>query len=120
MHLIFSYLNNVNSSYLNNVNSSYLKSINSIYLNNVNSSYLNNIDSSYLNNVSKSNHPYYDRYMYDTKYSWDKHVNSYINNYSLSGSNNYSDSYIYCYICGQSRTRSERGSSSKRTSMKGG
>nr|QUG56681.1 acetyl-CoA carboxylase subunit beta [Tetrastigma hemsleyanum] len=109
-----------NSSYLNNVNSSYLNSINSIYLNNVNSSYRNNVNSSYLNNVSKSNHPHYDRYMYDTKYSWDKHINSCINNYILSGSNNYSDSYIYSYICGQqSRTRSERGSSSKRTSTKG-
>ena len=66
-----------------------------------NSSYLNNVNSSYLNNVSKSNHPHYDRYMYDTKYSWNKHIDSCINNYILSGSNNYSDSYIYSYICGQ-------------------
>lgn len=57
--------------------------------------------------------------MYDTKYSWNKHINSCINNYILSGSNNYSDSYIYSYICGQSRTRSEHGSSSKQTSTNG-
>nr|YP_010314915.1 acetyl-CoA carboxylase carboxyltransferase beta subunit [Causonis japonica]UNA64480.1 acetyl-CoA carboxylase carboxyltransferase beta subunit [Causonis japonica]WMI39496.1 acetyl-CoA carboxylase carboxyltransferase beta subunit [Causonis japonica] len=82
-------------------------------------SFLSELESfffSYQNNVSKSNHSHYDRYMYDTKYSWDKHINSFINNYILSGSNNYSDSYIYSYICGQSRTRGERGSSSKRTS----
>nr|UNA62920.1 acetyl-CoA carboxylase carboxyltransferase beta subunit [Leea guineensis] len=87
---------------------------NSSYLNNVNSRDLNNVNSRDLNNVSKSNHPLSARYMYDTKYSWNNHINSCIDNYILSGSNNYSDSYIYSYICGQTRTRSKRASSSKR------
>lgn len=98
---------------------SFLSELESFFYSYRNSSYLNNVNSSYLNNVSKSNHPHYDRYMYDTKYSWNKHINSCINNYILSGSNNYSDSYIYSYICGQSRTRSEHGSSSKQTSTNG-
>ncbi|CBI23786.3 unnamed protein product, partial [Vitis vinifera] len=34
--------------------------------------------SSYRNNVSKSNHPHYDHYMYDTKYSWNKYINRFI------------------------------------------
>ena len=42
-----------------------------------NFSYLNNVNSSYLNNLCKSNHPHYDRYLYDTKYSWNKHINSF-------------------------------------------
>ncbi|KAL6310616.1 hypothetical protein AAG906_019287 [Vitis piasezkii] len=77
---------------------SFLSELESFFYSYRNSSYLNNVNSSYLNNVSKSNHPHYDRYI---------------------GSNNYSDSYIYSYICGQSRTRSEHGSSSKQTSTNG-
>nr|YP_010738023.1 acetyl-CoA carboxylase carboxyltransferase beta subunit [Pachysandra axillaris]WEQ92432.1 acetyl-CoA carboxylase carboxyltransferase beta subunit [Pachysandra axillaris] len=90
------------------------------------SSYLN---SSYLNNSSKSDNPYYDRYMYDTKYkySWNNHINSCIDSYLrseiridsyiLSGSDNYSDSYIYSYICSESVNSSE--SCSIRTSTNG-
>nr|YP_010127312.1 acetyl-CoA carboxylase beta subunit [Procris crenata]QPO90507.1 acetyl-CoA carboxylase beta subunit [Procris crenata] len=36
---------------------------------------------SYLNNVSKNDDPRYGRYVYDTKYSWNKHVNSCIDSY---------------------------------------
>nr|YP_008081374.1 acetyl-CoA carboxylase beta subunit [Tetracentron sinense]AGJ72066.1 acetyl-CoA carboxylase beta subunit [Tetracentron sinense]QNQ65594.1 acetyl-CoA carboxylase beta subunit [Tetracentron sinense] len=90
------------------------------------SSYLN---SSYMNNGSKNDNPYYDRYMYDTKYSWNNHINSCIDSYLrseisidsyiLSGSDNYSDSYIYSYICSESVNSSDSGSSSIRTSTNG-
>nr|YP_010593684.1 acetyl-CoA carboxylase beta subunit [Elatostema salvinioides]WAJ54361.1 acetyl-CoA carboxylase beta subunit [Elatostema salvinioides] len=36
---------------------------------------------SYLNNVSKNDDPRYGRYVYDTKYSWNNHVNSCIDSY---------------------------------------
>nr|YP_010529929.1 acetyl-CoA carboxylase carboxyltransferase beta subunit [Berberis wilsoniae]UHJ17274.1 acetyl-CoA carboxylase carboxyltransferase beta subunit [Berberis dasystachya]UXW92013.1 acetyl-CoA carboxylase carboxyltransferase beta subunit [Berberis wilsoniae] len=68
--------------------------------------------SSYLNNGSKSDDHYYDRYMYDTKYSWNNHINSCIANYLhseisinsnfSSGSDNCSKGYIYSYICNES------------------
>nr|YP_010488998.1 acetyl-CoA carboxylase subunit beta [Eranthis byunsanensis]UWJ89839.1 acetyl-CoA carboxylase subunit beta [Eranthis byunsanensis] len=73
------------------------------------SSYLN---SSYPNDGSKSGNHYYDRYMHDTKYSWNNHITSCIQNYLRSeinidsyissGSDNYSKSYIYSYICSES------------------
>nr|YP_010396312.1 acetyl-CoA carboxylase carboxyltransferase beta subunit [Ampelocera edentula]UQJ74650.1 acetyl-CoA carboxylase carboxyltransferase beta subunit [Ampelocera edentula] len=79
-------------------------------------------NSSYLNNVSKSDDPHCDRYMYDTKYSWNNHINSCIDSYLrsqigidsyiLSSSENYNDSYIYSYICSESRNSSESQSSS--------
>nr|YP_009559205.1 acetyl-CoA carboxylase carboxyltransferase beta subunit [Barbeya oleoides]QBA96004.1 acetyl-CoA carboxylase carboxyltransferase beta subunit [Barbeya oleoides] len=84
--------------------------------------------SSYLNNVSKSDDPYYDHYVYDTKYSWKNHINSCIDSYLrsqicsdsyiLSSDDNYNDSYIYSYICGESAnsSESESESSSIRTS----
>nr|QBB68400.1 acetyl co-A carboxylase [Nanodea muscosa] len=81
-------------------------------------------NSSYLNNGSKSDDPYYDRYMYDTKYSWNNHItnciDSYlhsqicIENYILNDSDNHSDSYIYSFICDESGNSSE--SASIRTS----
>nr|YP_010581245.1 acetyl-coenzyme A carboxylase carboxyl transferase subunit beta [Brunellia mexicana]UZT27566.1 acetyl-coenzyme A carboxylase carboxyl transferase subunit beta [Brunellia mexicana] len=83
-------------------------------------------NSSYLNNGSKNDDPHYDRYTYDTKYSWNNHINncidSYlrsqicINSYILSGSDNYSESYIYSYIFGENENSSENESSSIRTS----
>nr|YP_010193287.1 acetyl-CoA carboxylase beta subunit [Helwingia chinensis]YP_010516509.1 acetyl-CoA carboxylase beta subunit [Helwingia japonica]QZP43185.1 acetyl-CoA carboxylase beta subunit [Helwingia chinensis]UXL88676.1 acetyl-CoA carboxylase beta subunit [Helwingia japonica] len=83
-------------------------------------------NSSYLNNGSKSDDPYYDRYMYDTQYSWNNHINSCIDSYLqaqiciatpiVSGSDNYSDSYIYSSICGESRNSSKSEGSSIRTS----
>nr|YP_009753013.1 acetyl-CoA carboxylase subunit beta [Gerrardanthus macrorhizus]QIT06085.1 acetyl-CoA carboxylase subunit beta [Gerrardanthus macrorhizus] len=86
-------------------------------------------NSTYQNNVSKSDDFHYDRYMYDTKYSWNNHINSCIDSYLrdqisidsyiLSGSHNYSDSYIYSYICGEGGNSSESESSSIRTSTDG-
>nr|YP_009573744.1 acetyl-CoA carboxylase subunit beta [Menyanthes trifoliata]AZA07217.1 acetyl-CoA carboxylase subunit beta [Menyanthes trifoliata] len=90
------------------------------------SSYRN---SSYLNNGSKSNNPHHDRYMYDTQYSWNNHINSCIDSYLqsqicidtyiVSGSDNYSDSYVYSSICGESRNSSESKGSSIRTRTNG-
>nr|YP_740659.1 acetyl-CoA carboxylase beta subunit [Nandina domestica]Q09FV2.1 RecName: Full=Acetyl-coenzyme A carboxylase carboxyl transferase subunit beta, chloroplastic; Short=ACCase subunit beta; Short=Acetyl-CoA carboxylase carboxyltransferase subunit beta [Nandina domestica]ABI49872.1 acetyl-CoA carboxylase carboxyltransferase beta subunit [Nandina domestica] len=87
------------------------------------SSYLN---SSYLNTGSKSNNHYYDRYMYDTKYSWNNHINSCIDNYLdseirinsyfSSGGDNYSKSYIYSYICSESVNSIANASSDIKTS----
>nr|QHB74956.1 acetyl-coenzyme A carboxylase carboxyl transferase subunit beta [Brunellia trianae]QHB75043.1 acetyl-coenzyme A carboxylase carboxyl transferase subunit beta [Brunellia antioquensis] len=83
-------------------------------------------NSSYLNNGSKNDDPHYDRYTYDTKYSWNNHINNCIdsylrsqickNSYILSGSDNYSESYIYSYIFGENENSSENESSSIRTS----
>lgn len=79
---------------------------------------------SYLNNVSKSDDPDYDHYMYDTKYSWNNHINNCIDSYLrsqicidgyiLGDSDKYNDSYIYSYICGKGKGRnlSERRNSS--------
>nr|YP_004072471.1 acetyl-CoA carboxylase beta subunit [Corynocarpus laevigatus]ADO60319.1 acetyl-CoA carboxylase beta subunit [Corynocarpus laevigatus] len=90
------------------------------------SSFYSYHNSSYLNNVSKNDDYHYDHYMYDTKYSWNNHINSCIDSYLrsqicidsyiLSGSHNYSDSYIYSFICGESGNSSENESSSIRTS----
>src|ERR1051325_1731733 len=86
-------------------------------------------NSTYQNDESKSDDSHYDRYMYDTKYSWNNHINSCIDSYLraqicidsyiLSGSHNYSDSYIYSYICGEGGNSSESESSSIRTSTDG-
>nr|YP_011014523.1 acetyl-CoA carboxylase subunit beta [Saxifraga cataphracta]WQA11189.1 acetyl-CoA carboxylase subunit beta [Saxifraga cataphracta]WQA11274.1 acetyl-CoA carboxylase subunit beta [Saxifraga cataphracta] len=84
-------------------------------------------NSSYLNNVSKGDDPHYDCYMYDTKSSWNNHINSCIDSYLRSQihihsyilSDNDSDSYIYSYICGESGTSSENKNSSIITSTNG-
>nr|YP_010722568.1 acetyl-CoA carboxylase beta subunit [Viburnum japonicum]WDV16762.1 acetyl-CoA carboxylase beta subunit [Viburnum japonicum] len=83
-------------------------------------------NSSYLNSGSKSDDTHYDHYMYDTQYSWNNHIHScidsylksqiFIDTYIVSGSDNYSDSYIYSSICGESGNRSESEGSSIRTS----
>nr|YP_009580445.1 acetyl-CoA carboxylase carboxyltransferase beta subunit [Actaea asiatica]QBK47913.1 acetyl-CoA carboxylase carboxyltransferase beta subunit [Actaea asiatica] len=90
------------------------------------SSYLN---SSYPNDGSKSGNHYYDRYMYDTKYSWNNHITSCIENYLRSeinidsyissGSDNYSKSYIYSYICSESVNSIDSESFSIQTSANG-
>nr|WCI19025.1 acetyl-CoA carboxylase beta subunit [Myriophyllum aquaticum] len=87
------------------------------FLSEVESSFYSYRNSSYLNNASKRKDPNYDPYMYDNTYSWNQHINNCIDNYLcsqlridsyiLSGSDNYSDSYIYSYICGESRNSSE-------------
>nr|YP_010884289.1 acetyl-CoA carboxylase beta subunit [Pentaphragma spicatum]WIW75602.1 acetyl-CoA carboxylase beta subunit [Pentaphragma spicatum] len=86
-------------------------------------------NSSYGTNDSTSENPHYDRYMYDTQYSWNNHINScidnylesqiYIDTYIVSDSDNYSDSYIYSSICGESGDNSESEVSGIRTSMNG-
>nr|WRY70424.1 acetyl-CoA carboxylase subunit beta [Viburnum amplificatum] len=83
-------------------------------------------NSSYLNSGSKSDDTHYDHYMYDTQYSWNNHIHScidsylqsqiFIDTYIVSGSDNYSDSYIYSSICGESGNSSESEGSSRRTS----
>nr|YP_010423651.1 acetyl-CoA carboxylase carboxyltransferase beta subunit [Laportea decumana]USG97124.1 acetyl-CoA carboxylase carboxyltransferase beta subunit [Laportea decumana] len=85
------------------------------------SSYQN---SSYLNNVAKNNDPRYDRYVYNTNYSWKNQVNSCIDSYLryqicidnsiLTSSEKYNASYIYSSICVENSNESE--SSSTRTS----
>nr|YP_009768677.1 acetyl-CoA carboxylase beta subunit [Poeppigia procera]QIS99295.1 acetyl-CoA carboxylase beta subunit [Poeppigia procera] len=96
------------------------------FLNESESSFFSYKNSSYLNNVSKSHDPHYDHYVYDTKYSWNNHINSCIDSYLrsqtcidsyiLSDSDKYNDSYIYSYICGKGRNCSESESSSIITS----
>nr|QWY87696.1 acetyl-CoA carboxylase beta subunit [Entandrophragma candollei] len=98
-------------------------------------SFLSELESSfysfrnYRNNGSKSDDPDYDRYMYDTKSSWNNHihncVDSYLHSqicifsYILSSSDCYSDSYIYHFICGESVNSSESESSNIKTSTNG-
>nr|YP_010420453.1 acetyl-CoA carboxylase carboxyltransferase beta subunit [Rousselia humilis]QHN53852.1 acetyl-CoA carboxylase carboxyltransferase beta subunit [Rousselia humilis]USG54172.1 acetyl-CoA carboxylase carboxyltransferase beta subunit [Rousselia humilis] len=79
------------------------------------SSYQN---SNSMNNVWKSNYPSCDRYLYHTKFSWNNHINSCIDSYFcyqirvdsyiLTNSENYNDSYIYSYICGERESSSLR------------
>nr|YP_010958597.1 acetyl-CoA carboxylase subunit beta [Euphorbia adenochlora]WNA17653.1 acetyl-CoA carboxylase subunit beta [Euphorbia adenochlora] len=96
------------------------------FLDELESSFYSYWNSSYLNNGSRSGDSQYDHYMYDTKYSWNNYINSCIDrylrsqicidSYILSGSNNYSESYIYSYVCGESENSSETESASLRTS----
>nr|YP_009708654.1 acetyl-CoA carboxylase beta subunit [Elytranthe albida]QEV86263.1 acetyl-CoA carboxylase beta subunit [Elytranthe albida] len=83
-------------------------------------------NSSYLNNGSQSDDSCYDRYMYDTKNDWNKHITSFIesylhsqiliHNYILSESGN---SSISSFICGESGNSSESESFGIRTSTNG-
>lgn len=85
--------------------------------------------SSYLNSGSKGKNHYYYHYMYDTQSSWINHINncidSYlrfeisINSYFSGGTDNYSDSYIYSFICTESVSGSESEGSSIRTRSNG-
>nr|ATL60674.1 acetyl-CoA carboxylase beta subunit [Rondeletia odorata] len=94
------------------------------FLSELESSFYSYRNSSYLNNESTGEDTYYNRYMYDTQYSWNNHINSCIDSYLqsqiwtdtsiVSGSDNYSDSYIYSSICGESRNNSEGEDSSIR------
>nr|UGS81148.1 acetyl-coenzyme A carboxylase carboxyltransferase subunit beta [Plumeria jamaicensis] len=88
------------------------------FLNELESGFYSYRNSSYLHNGSTSEDTYYNRYMYDTQYSWNNHINSCIDSYLqsqicietslVSDSDNYSDSYIYRFICGESRNNGER------------
>nr|YP_010982636.1 AccD [Ehretia cymosa]WOH21917.1 AccD [Ehretia cymosa] len=99
------------------------------FLSELESSFYSYRNSSYLNNRHTSEDPYYNRYMYDTQYSWNNHINSCIDSYLqsqicietsiISGSDNYSDSYISRSIWGESRNSSESEGSSIRTRTKG-
>nr|WBG68972.1 acetyl-CoA carboxylase beta subunit [Aglaonema hybrid cultivar]WBG69058.1 acetyl-CoA carboxylase beta subunit [Aglaonema hybrid cultivar]WBG69144.1 acetyl-CoA carboxylase beta subunit [Aglaonema hybrid cultivar] len=94
----------------------------STFLNELKSSF-----SSYMSSGSKSRNRYYYHYMYDTQSSWNNHINSRIDNYLRfeisidnyisGGTNNYSDSYIYSFICNESISNSESRNSSMRTSV---
>nr|QBB68391.1 acetyl co-A carboxylase [Scleropyrum pentandrum] len=98
------------------------------FLSELESSFYTYQNSSYLNNGSKSDDPYYDHYIYDTKYSWNNHIanciDSYlhsqicIDNYILSDSDSRSDSYIYSFICDESRNSSKSVNSGIRPSTK--
>nr|UGY85568.1 acetyl-CoA carboxylase carboxyltransferase beta subunit [Canna indica]UGY85653.1 acetyl-CoA carboxylase carboxyltransferase beta subunit [Canna indica] len=78
---------------------------------------LENLFSSYLNRGSKKKNHYYYHYMYDTQSSWNNHINSCIDSYLRfevsinssisSNTNNYSDSYIYNFICTENINDSE-------------
>nr|YP_009942853.1 acetyl-CoA carboxylase carboxyltransferase beta [Pseudowintera colorata]QOD40360.1 acetyl-CoA carboxylase carboxyltransferase beta [Pseudowintera colorata] len=101
----------------------------SSFLSELESSFSNYLNSSYLNSGSKSDNRYYDRYMYDIKYSWNNHINSCIDSYLhseisiesyiSSSSDNYGDSYISSFICNESVSVSDNGSSSIGTSGNG-
>nr|YP_009872877.1 acetyl-CoA carboxylase carboxyltransferase beta subunit [Leptodermis scabrida]YP_010376080.1 acetyl-CoA carboxylase carboxyltransferase beta subunit [Leptodermis kumaonensis]YP_010376248.1 acetyl-CoA carboxylase carboxyltransferase beta subunit [Leptodermis gracilis]UOG86259.1 acetyl-CoA carboxylase carboxyltransferase beta subunit [Leptodermis pilosa var. acanthoclada]QKT28591.1 acetyl-CoA carboxylase carboxyltransferase beta subunit [Leptodermis scabrida]UDN43179.1 acetyl-CoA carboxylase len=73
-------------------------------------SYHNSI---YLNDGSTIEDTYFNRYLYDTEYSWDTHINSCIDSYLQSQIGidtsivNSSDSYIYSSIYGEIRKNSE-------------
>nr|YP_010181292.1 acetyl-CoA carboxylase beta subunit [Ophiorrhiza densa]QVD42855.1 acetyl-CoA carboxylase beta subunit [Ophiorrhiza densa] len=96
------------------------------FLSELASSFYSYRNSSYLNNGSASEDTYYNRYMYDTQYSWNNHINSCIDHYLqsqiwidtsiLRSSDNYSDSYIYSSIYGNN---SEREGSGIGTHVKG-
>nr|YP_009861901.1 acetyl-CoA carboxylase carboxyltransferase beta subunit [Garcinia pedunculata]YP_010587146.1 acetyl-CoA carboxylase carboxyltransferase beta subunit [Garcinia xanthochymus]QKD75918.1 acetyl-CoA carboxylase carboxyltransferase beta subunit [Garcinia pedunculata]UZZ46102.1 acetyl-CoA carboxylase carboxyltransferase beta subunit [Garcinia xanthochymus] len=84
------------------------------------------LNSSYLKKESRSDDSHYDHYMYDSKSSWNNYLNTcidsylrsqiYIVNSNLHGSDNYSEKYIYTYICGESGNSNESESSGLRTS----
>nr|QIT03281.1 acetyl-CoA carboxylase beta subunit [Pinellia ternata]WAL04195.1 acetyl-CoA carboxylase beta subunit [Pinellia ternata] len=99
----------------------------STFLNELESSFSSYLNSSYMSNGSKSSSRYYYHYMYDTQSSWNNHVNSCIDSYLRSeisidsyisgGTHNYSDSYVYSFICNESISGSESRNSSMRTSV---
>lgn len=101
------------------------------FLSELKSSFYSYQTSSYMNNATKSDDNRHDRYVYDTNsnYSWNNHITScidsylrsqiFIDSYILSTNDNYSDSYIYSYICGESGNSSKSESSSIKTSTDG-
>nr|YP_010710383.1 acetyl-CoA carboxylase beta subunit [Arisaema prazeri]WCS92139.1 acetyl-CoA carboxylase beta subunit [Arisaema prazeri] len=99
----------------------------STFLNELESSFSSYLNSSYMSNGSKGSSRYYYHYMYDTQSSWNNHVNSCIDSYLRSeisidsyisgGTHNYSDSYVYSFICNESISGSESRNYSMRTSV---
>nr|ATG83092.1 acetyl-CoA carboxylase beta subunit [Colocasia esculenta] len=59
------------------------------------SSFLSELESVFSNylNSGKSKDPYYDRYMYDTQYSWNNHINSCIDSYLRISDSERSDDF---------------------------
>nr|YP_009865200.1 acetyl-CoA carboxylase carboxyltransferase beta subunit [Alchemilla pedata]QKE47270.1 acetyl-CoA carboxylase carboxyltransferase beta subunit [Alchemilla pedata] len=104
-------------------NHSFLSELKSSFYSYQTSNFINNA------NTNKSDDNRHDRYVYDSNSSWNNHIDSCIDSYLrsqicidsyiLSNSENYSDSYIYSYICGESRNSSKSGSSSIKTSKDG-
>nr|YP_009759158.1 acetyl-CoA carboxylase beta subunit [Epipremnum amplissimum]QIQ48357.1 acetyl-CoA carboxylase beta subunit [Epipremnum amplissimum] len=98
-------------------------------LNELESSFSSYLNSTYMSSGSKSSNRYYYHYMYDTQSSWNNHINSCIDSYLRfeisidsyvsGGTHNYSDSYIYSFICNESISGSESRNSSMRTSVNG-
>nr|YP_011036298.1 acetyl-CoA carboxylase subunit beta [Bursera cuneata]YP_011036384.1 acetyl-CoA carboxylase subunit beta [Bursera palmeri]WRI65692.1 acetyl-CoA carboxylase subunit beta [Bursera cuneata]WRI65778.1 acetyl-CoA carboxylase subunit beta [Bursera palmeri] len=101
------------------------------FLSELESSFYSFRNSNYRNNGSKSDNTDYDRYMHDTQSSWNNQINNCVDSYLhsqicigidshiLSSSENYSDSYIYNYICGESGNISESESSNRKSSPNG-
>nr|ARD00839.1 acetyl-CoA carboxylase carboxyltransferase beta subunit [Cliffortia repens] len=99
------------------------------FLSELKSSFYSYQTSSYMNNATKSHDNRQDGYVYDTNSSWNNHITSCIHSYLrsqicidsyiLSNSDNYSDSYIYSYICGESGNSKKSGSYSIKTSKDG-
>nr|YP_010847222.1 acetyl-CoA carboxylase carboxyltransferase beta subunit [Lygisma inflexum]WEV91521.1 acetyl-CoA carboxylase carboxyltransferase beta subunit [Lygisma inflexum] len=87
---------------------------NNLFLSELESSFASYQDASYPHNESTSEDTYSNN---DTQYSWNNHINSCIDSYlqseicidtsMVSDSDNCSDSYIYRYICGESRNNGE-------------
>lgn len=95
------------------------------FLSELESSFYSYRNSSYLNNGSTSEDPYYNRYMYDTQYSWNNHINSCIDSYlqsqiymDTSIVSDSSDSYISRCIFGKHTNSSESTRSGIRTHTK--
>nr|YP_010458592.1 acetyl-CoA carboxylase carboxyltransferase beta subunit [Plagiopteron suaveolens]UUA70052.1 acetyl-CoA carboxylase carboxyltransferase beta subunit [Plagiopteron suaveolens] len=96
------------------------------FLSELESSFYSYRISNYLNNGSDSEDPRYDTLVYNTKHSWNNHINSCIDNYLrfhspigidsyiLRGGDNYSESYFYNSICRYDENNSENESSSLR------
>lgn len=94
--------------------------------NNLFLSKLESFFSSFFNSRSKSNNRYYYNFMDDTQSSWNDHINSCIdsylrcevniNSYIFGGTDNYSDSYIFNFICTESVSSNKSRSSNIRTS----
>nr|YP_009967521.1 acetyl-CoA carboxylase beta subunit [Xanthosoma helleborifolium]QIS89775.1 acetyl-CoA carboxylase beta subunit [Xanthosoma helleborifolium] len=99
----------------------------STFLNELESSFSSYLNSSYMSSRSKSSNRYYYHYMYAIQSSWNNHINSCIDSYlrfeisidsSISGgTHNYSDSYVYSFICNESISDSKSRNSSMRTSV---
>nr|QHB79426.1 acetyl-CoA carboxylase carboxyltransferase beta subunit [Ruppia sinensis] len=80
------------------------------------SSFFNYPNSSFLNSGSKSRNRYYYDYMYDSQSSWNNHINSCIDNYLRfeisidsyisGGTDNYSNNFIFNFICSEDRSSS--------------